>query len=520
MRNCVKITKARHQTLCREEDFSMKIARYLRLLIAMLLCLAFVPASAETMHVATSNVDIEEFFGVTSEELFELYVDNTLYDREMAFFSDAAYSSLSERQQKLYVILEEELSRIANGKLASTSITVDAVELRACGYISVESIRTQEEYNEAVASFEEAVMSDFDALNLALALDHPFDMYWYGNQTDLRLAYDLLNNSIIDFQARFIFQVNKNYQPSGYDINNPTIDTSKTGATSFAGNKANEIVAKYAQKEDHEKIYGYIAEICALTDYNDDAAADMGSASTDNSPWQLLWVFDGVETTNVVCEGYAKAFQYLCDLTTFKSDKVVSYLVTGNMTGGTGAGPHMWNVVTMDDGKNYIVDVTNSEEGTVGQDGQFMLGGTENRLPAHDPTPDKNDTWGETYQFVCNPKQTMYFTYDANLPYTADQLKLASAPYNYTNVAYVADVNGTKYEVFSHALNAWMGSGTTTLTLLKDIELTEVVKLDTYYGDKVLDLNGHTYTITAGTQYCSTYFFTLSSIPVKLIVCN
>lgn len=38
---------------------------------------------------------------------------------------------------------------------------------------------------------------------------------------------------------------------------------------------------------------------------------------------ELIWVFDGDSSTNVVCEGYAKAFQYLCDLSgayTFWSD--------------------------------------------------------------------------------------------------------------------------------------------------------------------------------------------------------
>lgn len=31
------------------------------------------------------------------------------------------------------------------------------------------------------------------------------------------------------------------------------------------------------------------------------------------------------------------------------------------MSGGTGEGNHMWNIVTMDDGKNYLVDVTNCD---------------------------------------------------------------------------------------------------------------------------------------------------------------
>ena len=35
----------------------------------------------------------------------------------------------------------------------------------------------------------------------------------------------------------------------------------------------------------------------------------------------------------------------------------------------------MWNVVSMDDDRNYLVDVTNCDSGTVGSDRLFMIGG-------------------------------------------------------------------------------------------------------------------------------------------------
>lgn len=41
-------------------------------------------------------------------------------------------------------------------------------------------------------------------------------------------------------------------------------------------------------------------------------AADDGDFSLDNDPWQLIHVFDGDTTTNVVCEGCSKAFVYTC----------------------------------------------------------------------------------------------------------------------------------------------------------------------------------------------------------------
>ena len=64
----------------------------------------------------------------------------------------------------------------------------------------------------------------------------------------------------------------------------------------------------------------------------------------------------------MVCEGYSKAFKYLCDLTWTGSDsEVACYLPTGTMDGGD----HMWNIVSIG-GVNYLTDITNCDSGTIG----------------------------------------------------------------------------------------------------------------------------------------------------------
>ena len=123
------------------------------------------------------------------------------------------------------------------------------------------------------------------------------------------------------------------------------------------------IVKEFQGYTETEKLYGYKEMICYLTSYNDDVTED----DEYGDPWQLIYVFDGDDSTNVVCEGYSKAFQYLCDL----SD-ITCYTVTGMMNGGTGEGPHMWNIVA-NNGKYYMADITNSDEGTVGEDGGLFL---------------------------------------------------------------------------------------------------------------------------------------------------
>ena len=58
----------------------------------------------------------------------------------------------------------------------------------------------------------------------------------------------------------------------------------------------------------------------------------------------------------------------MCELTDFESDKIQCYIVTGKTNGD-----HMWNIVTMDDGKNYLVDVTNCDEGSSGSSDKLFL---------------------------------------------------------------------------------------------------------------------------------------------------
>ncbi len=469
----------------------MKTARYLSLILVLLLCMLGVHAGAENRIVATSTIDLEEFFGITNEELFEMYVDDKLYDRDVAVFSDAAYVNLTEKQKKLYDAAVPAIKEIAQGARASTEIELDTASLIEWGYVLEGTFVETSEIEGKMAATWAAIVGDFDAALQALIIDHPFDFYWC-NRYGHGYGGTYWSDGSYMIEPLFIFYVDPDFRPADYNKEHPTVDTAKTMAATSATTKAQGIVDKYAYSTDSAKILGYIDAICAMTSYNDEAAKNMDSAQTDNSPWQLLWVFDDDETTEVVCEGYAKAFQYLCDLTEFKSDLVKSYIVTGNMTGGIGEGPHMWNVVTMDDGKNYIVDVTNSDDGNVGKDGQFKLGGTTDYRPEYDPTPELSKVWGDTYAFYCNEQQTMYFTYDADLPYTEEQLALQ--PYNYGTVASVTSAGKTSYYTeFSKAVSAWAAAEEATLVLLKD-QTTTGIEVRLNAKDLTLDLNGYTLT--------------------------
>ena len=116
------------------------------------------------------------------------------------------------------------------------------------------------------------------------------------------------------------------------------------------------IVAENKGKGDLEKLRAYANAVCGLTAYNSDAAGNPNTPYGD--PWQLVYIFDGDEGTKVVCEGYSKAFKYLCDLSDFDGEVYCEL-----MGGAIPAGDHMWNAVRMPDGRCYPVDLTNSDGG-------------------------------------------------------------------------------------------------------------------------------------------------------------
>lgn len=289
-----------------------------------------------------------------NEELFAAYAQQKLYGSSFSFLGTAAGERLTGDEKLIYDAVLPYLRQIASGERKSTIISFGkTVSYKETTYTpDVEATFT------GGALTQESLGRILDAL----LSDLPYEMYWYAKTIGCKTF--LLSSSTMLF-AQLKFTVADNYAGSG----DYTVDTAKTGAASEVVAKANAIVAKYADKTDYEKLVGYKKEICNLVSYNHNAA-DTGVYAVDNDPWQLIYVFDGDESTKVVCEGYSKAFMYLCDLSDFRGN-TTCYTVTGTMNGGG----HMWNIVTLE-GKNYLVDVTNSDSGMVGQNGGLFLAGS------------------------------------------------------------------------------------------------------------------------------------------------
>lgn len=314
-----------------------------------------------------------------SDELFAGYVMRAFYGDEVALFGNygEAAGVLNEKEKKIYVELKAAVKDIAAGKSASTIIPIKT-ELGIDPWETDKTGEAQQEalYEEVRAKVEEQI--DVAKIVNCLMVDCPYEMYWFDKTQGYIFPdiYTIQVQTISIVNPSFRFCVAENYAgEKDKDGNCYTVDRSKISEIPKAVAKAQQIVQENAGKSDYAKLTAYKDAICDLTDYNHDAA-DSNYTGGYGDPWQMINVFDEDPNTKVVCEGYSKAFQYLCDISEF-DEKVTCYTVTGYMDGdGTGAGGHMWNIVTLE-GNNYMVDVTNSDAGNIGQNGELFLAGTK-----------------------------------------------------------------------------------------------------------------------------------------------
>lgn len=294
------------------------------------------------------------------DEEEEMY--QQLVSAGLCMYADFGSSRLKGYQKILYEELKKKIAETAEGNVEKAEFTIKVT----CTKEELEQIINKESSPADVLSY--------------LLMDCPSEFYWYDKASDsltggsflTQCLYPSVYGDLVEVTFICQFVVAKDYSPDNGDI--LAIDTDKIKASKRAVANAQKIVDAYVEESDYVKLRSYKEVICKLVNY-DHAAAANGSAN-GMGPWQLVAVFDGNSETNVVCEGYSKAFQYLCDLSTFSN--AVCYTVTGTMNGGA----HMWNIVRIGE-KSYMADITNSDpdsdsEGkvAVGSNGELFLGGT------------------------------------------------------------------------------------------------------------------------------------------------
>ncbi|MBQ7681223.1 MAG: hypothetical protein IJT31_03290 [Oscillibacter sp.] len=337
----------------------------IRAALACVLCAAALVFPARAARGAAYAVELPQAEAAADTDNGALFYEYLLRRAGVSngaeLLSDAR-SRLSERDKVLYDELKDFIVQVASGERteAVLSVTYDGFPRT----LTAQELGVSDAFSE---QGEEAIAERFwgyydtDKVFDALLADCPYELYWYKKDGGVTMIPNVSYGGTaeqVTFETVPGLTVEMSVSPdygSGTTVNRALHE----GIENIVSN-ATAIVNAYAARPDYEKLLGYATEICALVDYDDDAAENESTPYGD--PWQLISVFDGDAATNVVCEGYAKAFKYLCDLSAFDSPDVECYLVTGYLPDGTGAGEHMWNLVTMDNGRSYFVDVTNSDE--------------------------------------------------------------------------------------------------------------------------------------------------------------
>ena len=303
-----------------------------------------------------------------NEELLDSYVSQLLgTNAGISLLANWGEQALNDQEKAIYDVLKAKVEKIAANGGSTADMLDGGTATMKWSYEELGLEGPESSYANAVV--ETLKVSMRKVVDVLMA-DCPYELYWFDKTVQGAWQYSYTmsaGDSGVTVQiSDMAFAVASAYQVNGDQY---TADASKAQSAAKAVETAKTIVEKYSNASDYEKLTGYKDEICRLTDYNYDAAKNQQTPYGD--PWQIIYVFDGDPQTNVVCEGYAKAFQYLCDLTTFSSSDIVCYTVTGEMNGGA----HMWNIVSMPDGRNYLVDVTNSDDGMIGSRNGLFLDG-------------------------------------------------------------------------------------------------------------------------------------------------
>lgn len=249
-----------------------------------------------------------------------------------------------------------------------------------------------------------------NAILSALSSDLPYELYWYDKTSATRSAPQVsmftmgddqelhcVGITSIYFYLPAAMAFGQRFTQDGLTYVRPNVvDEQIASGAQSVYTEAMKVVSAHSGESTAQRLRSYLDWVCQKTSYNSAAATD--KSTPYGNPWQILWVFDDDPGTTVVCEGYAKAFKYLCDLTEW-SDDVSCILATGEMGGGTGAGPHMWDVVQIN-GDNYLVDPTNCDENTVGRPDKLFLREWE------------SGSYDGTYSFTV---PEINYTYDADI---------------------------------------------------------------------------------------------------------
>lgn len=497
-----------------------KQTKLLSLLISLALLLTILPSTVRAegsqeepqpvvgeCEVFVTNHTVPEDDGYTEAELLEGYFFSVsgLYEDNSSPFL-APRPALPGELSSVYNEVKPMVKLVADGTRASTIFEIPGTWTKPKSEwgITGEVISADALTAEASAAIEAAF--NLDALMQRMLSEMPYELYWFDKTEGIGMSYGVsLSGEILTVKnlklSMYISQAYAKINEGGATYDPLTADTAKTSAAKRAAENATQVVAANTAKSDHEKLKAYLDYIKAAVSYNNEAANN--NATPYGDPWQIIYVFDNDSSTNVVCEGYAKAFKYLCDLSSFSESDLFCSLVTGTMTVGTKAGPHMWNIVTVG-GRNYLVDATNCDANTVGApDKLFLCGAAEN-------APSKKYT-------ATAGSQSIVYEYDDDTlsDYASSDLKLEEMPYSPTSVSGLT-VSGTirSYGSASESITVTLLQGTSEVATKTLTGASGSVPYSQNYSFPAVPAGTYTLKVEKANHITEEVVLTVDSTPV------
>ncbi|MGN1195326.1 MAG: fibronectin type III domain-containing protein [Acutalibacteraceae bacterium] len=205
-----------------------------------------------------------------------------------------------------------------------------------------------EEYQEIYETISVAFQSAMDAF----LYDYP-DVFWFKSGSYLfgisfsGSSYSNVTGTI----SSAVFTPDEIYSGAASKISSYDDKVSET---------VNAIRESVGTEADRMTILKYVHDyICNNAYYNSTDELKVHSS-------EPFFIGDG----GVVCEGYAKTFKVLCDKLSLPCACVSGIAKTSDGTNEA----HMWNVVQMEDGKWYLVDVTWDDQTSKIYDTYFLAG--------------------------------------------------------------------------------------------------------------------------------------------------
>jgi hypothetical protein len=359
---------------------------------------------------ASFTLTLDGESALDNDDLFSQFLDEQMLDGVSVNYGAQTYSG---DDLILYNYIKGEIQKIALGQRSSAVITVpDSYTAYLTGNWNDVQDRTKAFIGELLST---------------LLLDCPADLYWFDKTAGFSApykGYGSTQNASVGNLTIYLAVAQDYAGDQPYTTNSAKI-SSAIAAVENAKALAAQIHSAY--DNDYDRLLAIRDAICERVTYNYSATA---AGFPYGDPWQMIYVFDGDDTTNVVCEGYAKSAQYLCDLAL---DNVQCITVTGTMDGGN----HMWNIVTIN-GQNYLMDLTTCDSGDHEdlRGWMFLVGADSgSALEGYQVTGSTPSNYLE---------QTIVYKYDKSTlaSYGTASLTLGSTSYVPAPTVQTGDVNG------------------------------------------------------------------------------